>query len=133
MPTEFDATAWTATLLGLYALFAGIGGMRSPGIWRTMVEQVSNSAGLQLLAGLLELVVGALVYLANPWIPSDLLSCVLKAMGGLMMMEALTVTAFGDVYTQFWLRTFAHMHRALSIFMLLGGLALAFFGMERLG
>lgn len=133
MPTAFDATAWSATLLGLYALFAGIGGMRSPGIWRTMVEQVSNSAGLQLLAGLLELVVGALVYLSNPWIPSDLLSCVLKSIGGLMMMEALTVTAFGDVYTQFWLRTFAHMHRSLSIAMLLGGLALSFFGMMRMG
>lgn len=133
MPTVFDATAWSATLLGFYTLFAGIGGMRSPGIWRTMVEQVNHSAGLQLLAGLLELLVGALVYLANAWIPSDLLSCTLKTIGGLMMIEALVVTAFGDVYTQFWLRTFAHMHRALSVIMLLGGLALTFFGLVRMG
>ncbi|MCB2077291.1 MAG: hypothetical protein KDE55_06280, partial [Novosphingobium sp.] len=102
MPVTMDFTAWSATLLGLYILFAGFGALRNITAWRKMIEEVERSPALQLVASLLELMVGALVYLANPWVPSDLLSCVLKGAGGLMMLEAFAICGFADIYTHFW-------------------------------
>ncbi|HMO69964.1 MAG TPA: hypothetical protein PKE25_15170, partial [Novosphingobium sp.] len=84
--------------------------------WQTMIEEVNRSPALQLLCGLLELLVGALVYLANPWVPADLLSCVMKAMGGVMMLEALVLVAFCDIYSQFWVKNFTHMFRGWALF-----------------
>ena len=127
----FDPTAWAAMLLGLTALFAGIGALRKPGAWRTMIEEVERSPALQFLCGMMELVIGAVVYLANPWLPSDILACVLKAMGGLMMVEALAILGFVDIYTQFWLRTLTHMHRGWAMTTCLFGLVLAVFSAMR--
>lgn len=124
MAVTLDLTAWSATLGGIYILFAGIGAMRNPRAWRTLIEEIAASPALQLLCGLLELVVGALIYLANPWVPADLLSCALKALGGLMMIEALMIAGFCDIYTQFMLRTLNHMHRGWSIFMIVVGIVL---------
>ena len=124
MTGTFNATAWTGLLLGATALFAGIGALRKPGAWRTMIEEVERSPALQFVCGMLELLIGALVYLSNPWIPSDLLACVLKAMGGLMMFEALAILGFCDIYTQFWLRTLAHMHRGWAASTALLGVVL---------
>jgi len=128
-----DLTAWTATLLGIYVFFAGIGALRNASAWHTMIEEIGKSPALQLLAGLLELLVGALVYLANPWVPADILSCVLKTFGGLMMIEALAIAGFADIYTHFWLRTMNHMHRGWAVFTLVVGLAFALLGMFRFG
>ncbi len=97
MTGTFDATAWTGLLLGATALFAGIGALRKPGAWRTMIEEVERSPALQFVCGMLELLIGALVYLSNPWIPSDL---------------------------QFWLRTLAHMHRGWAASTALLGVVL---------
>lgn len=133
MPITPDLTAWTATLLGLYIACAGVGALRNPAAWHTMIAEISRSPALQLLAGLLELLVGALVYLANPWIPADLLSCILKAIGGLMLIEALVVAGLCDIYAQFMLRTLDHMHRAWSAVIMASGLALAAAGMLRFG
>ena len=126
-----DATAWSALVLGLSALFAGIGALRKPGIWRTMIDEVERSPALQFVCGMMELVIGAVVYLANPWVPADLLSCVLKAMGGLMMFEALAILGFCDIYTQFWLRSLTHMHRGWAMSTVVMGLALVVLGAAR--
>lgn len=131
MDTTFDVTAWSALLLGLSALFAGIGALRKPGIWRTMIDEVEKSPALQFVCGMLELLVGAVIYLANPWLPGDVLSCVIKAMGGAMMIEALAILGFCDIYTQFWLRTLSHMHRGWATSTVLLGLALSVAGMLR--
>ena len=111
MDTSLNVTAWSAVLLGLSAVFAGIGALRKPGIWRTMIDEVERSPALQFVCGMLELLVGTVIYLANPWIPSDILSCIIKTLGGAMMIEALMILGFCDIYTQFWLRTLSHMHR----------------------
>lgn len=131
MPATMNMTAWSSTLLGLYILFAGVGALRNPRTWRTMIEEVNQSPALQLVAGLLELLVGAAVYLANPWTPSDLLACVLKTVGGLMMIEALAVVGFCDIYANFWLRNLTHMHRGWALFTILFGLVLSVLGMLR--
>ncbi len=131
MAVTIDLTAWSATLTGIYILFAGIGALRNPRSWRSMIEEIAASPALQLLAGLLELLVGALVYLANPWVPADLMACVLKAAGGLMMVEALMIAGFCDIYTQFWLRTLNHMHRGWALFMIAAGVVLIAAGQLR--
>lgn len=126
-----DLTAWSALLLGLTALFAGIGALRKPGAWRTMIEEVERSPALQFVCGMMELVIGAVVYLANPWLPSDLLACIVKAMGGLMMIEALAILGFVDIYTQFWLRSLTHMHRGWALSTVVLGLGLTAVGAAR--
>lgn len=131
MSVTLDLTAWTATLLGLYIACAGVGALRNPAAWQQMISEVSRSPALQLLAGLLELLVGAIVYLSNPWITSDLLSCFLKAVGGLMVIEALVVAAICDIYAQFMLRTLNHMHRLWSLAIMSTGIVLAAAGMLR--
>lgn len=123
-----DVTGWSALLLGLTALFAGIGALRKAGAWRTMLEEVERSPALQFLCGMMELVVGAVIYLANPWLPADLLSCAMKTMGGLMMIEALAILGFVDIYTQFWLRSLTHMHRGWALSTVALGLGLTVLG-----
>lgn len=131
MPEIFDATAWSSTLTGLYTLFAGIGALRNPATWQTMIEEVNESPALQLTSGLVELLVGAAVYLANPWVPADLLSCVMKAIGGIMMVEALMIVGFCDIYATFWLRNLTHMYRGWALFSVAMGLALTGAGLAR--
>lgn len=127
-----DATAWSAMLLGLTALFAGIGALRKPGAWRTMLEEVERSPALQFLCGMMELVIGAVVYLTNPWIPADLASSALKVIGGAMMVEALMILGFVDIYSQFWLRSLTHMHRGWAMSTVAVGLVLVLVGAQRL-
>lgn len=131
MTLVVDMTAWSATLLGLFAVFAGVGALRKPGIWQTMIEEIEKSPALQLLSGMLELFLGAVIYLANPWLPADLLSCVMKALGGFMMLEALVVLGFSDLYIHFWLRNLSFMHRGWALFSFALGLALLVPGVLR--
>lgn len=133
MPQSLDPTAWSALLLGLTALFAGIGALRKPGAWRIMLDEVEGSPALQFLCGMLELVVGAVVYLANPWVPADLDACAMKALGGVMMVEALAILGFVDLYTQMWLRNLTFMHRGWALSTMAFGLALSVVGALRLG
>jgi uncharacterized protein YjeT (DUF2065 family) len=131
MTVAIDATAWTGLLLGLTALFAGIGALRKPGAWRTMLDEVERSPALQFVCGMLELLIGALVYLANPWLPADIMTCVLKALGGAMMFEALAILGFVDIYSQFWLRSLTHMHRGWALTTTLFGLILTALSLAR--
>jgi uncharacterized protein YjeT (DUF2065 family) len=133
MTATFDPTAWSALLLGLTALFAGIGALRKPGAWRTLLDEVERSPALQFLCGMMELVIGAAVYVANPWVPVDLVACAMRAMGGMMMIEALMILGFVDIYTQFWLRSLTFMHRGWALSTMAFGLVLAVLGSMRLG
>ncbi|MCC6828390.1 MAG: hypothetical protein IT550_09200 [Novosphingobium sp.] len=116
--------AWTALFLGLFSLFAGIGELRVPGQWQRMLEQILASPALQVLTALVELFLGAVVYLANPWGSADWLSSALNVLGGLMCVEALMILAFFDIYTAFWLRRFGPLMRAWAWLSVLFGLAL---------
>lgn len=126
-----DLTAWTALLLGLFMLFAAVGALRKPGIWQAMVQEFEKSPALQLTAGMLELITGGVVYLANPWLPADLLACVMKGLGGLMIIEALVVVGFSDAYFHFWLKNLANMHRGWALVTAMCGFALTVFAALR--
>ncbi|MBB3954340.1 MULTISPECIES: hypothetical protein [Novosphingobium] len=128
-----DPTAWSALILGLAALAAGAGALRQPGVWQTMIGEVEGSPALQFLCGMLELLVGSVVYLANPWIPHDLLTCIIKALGGLMMAESLAILFACDLYTQMWLKTLGNFHKGWAGITTLIGLALTVIGMARFG
>ena len=128
MQSAVDFTGWSGLLLGLAAVAAGIGALRKPGIWRRMIEEVEQSPTAQFVCGMLELLVGAIVYLANPWLPGDTLACVLKGLGGLMMAEALEVPASCEIYTQFWLKNLGAMHRGWASFTVAMGIALTVAG-----
>lgn len=131
MPATFDPTGWTAALLGLFGLFAAIGALRQPGTWRTMIEEIDKSPALQLISGLLELFLGAAIYLVNPWDSMDILACTMKTIGGLMMFEALAVMGFSDLYFHFWLKNLAAMHRGWAIVTLVLAAVLAVAGFAR--
>jgi uncharacterized protein YjeT (DUF2065 family) len=131
MPEAIDMTAWSSLLLGLFALFAGIGGVRNPQAWRAMIAEVSRSSALQLVMSLAELAVGAALYLLNPWGGGDVLGAVVKVIGGLMMLEALVVAAFADGYLGFWQRIFVKTARGWALFAVLVGLALSVAGALR--
>lgn len=124
MPDMIDATTWSALFLGLFAVAAALGALRKPGVWATMVGEIERSPALQLISGLLELALGIAIYLANPWVPADLLTCVMKTVGAVMVFEALAVIAFSDLYFHFWLRNLAHMMRGWVVVTLVLGLAL---------
>ena len=71
MPDLSLAPAWTALFLGLFALFSGIGELRQPGHWDRLLAELTASPALQMIFGLVELLLGAIVYLADPWASSD--------------------------------------------------------------
>ncbi|AIT80962.1 hypothetical protein [Novosphingobium pentaromativorans] len=128
MPDLSLAPAWTALFLGLFALFAGIGELRQAGHWQKMLEEMGASPALQLIAALLELFLGAAIYIVNPWASADWLSGAMSVLGGLMIIEALVVLAFSDVYMAFWLRRFGPMSKLwawLSILIGIAGIAVA--------
>ena len=131
MDASLDFVAWSATLLGAFAISVAIGALRQPGIWGRMVNEIEASPALQLLCGFAELFVGAAIYLLNPWDSADLLAMVMKGLGGLMMAEALTVMAISDLYFQTWLKNLAAMRRGWPIATLIAGLVLTGVGMWR--
>ncbi|GAA4043362.1 hypothetical protein GCM10022213_12470 [Parerythrobacter jejuensis] len=122
--TTLDSTGWSALVLGAFTVFAAIGAFRNPGVWQKVVKEIESSPALQLISGMLELVAGTTVYLLNPWIPADILTCVMKTLGALMVFEALMVIGFSDVYFHFWLRNLSHLHRPWVAVTFLCGLAL---------
>ena len=93
-------------------------------------DMIDATAWAAMLLGAFSL--AAAIYLANPWIPADILTCIMKAIGGIMMIEALVVLAFSDLYFHFWLRNLAHMQRAWVVVTLVFGLALTVAGLMRL-
>ncbi|MDE8650264.1 hypothetical protein [Novosphingobium album (ex Liu et al. 2023)] len=124
MPELALVPAWTALFLGVFALFAGIGELRKPGHWERMLGEIAGSPALQLITALLELFLGAVVYLANPWASPDWLSSALSVLGGLMCVEALAILAFSDVYMAFWLRRFGPLSKLWTWASILFGVAL---------
>lgn len=128
MPDLSLAPAWTALFLGLFALFAGVGEFRKPGHWQKLIQEIVASPALQMVTGLVELFLGAVIYLANPWASPDWLSSLMSVVGGVMCIEALAVVAFSDVYLAFWLRRFGPLSRLWTWFSILLGVALIVVG-----
>ena len=96
-----DISAWIALFMGLYALGAAIGELRSPGSWAAMLDGFENNEALRFLTGIVVLSLGALIYLVNPWNPNDWLSIVITVMGGGMVVEGVVILGFGRPFLHF--------------------------------
>ncbi|MEZ5712895.1 MAG: hypothetical protein R3E11_09640 [Sphingobium sp.] len=131
MMQNIDATAWTSLLLGLFLLGSAIGELRRPGLWRGMLLEVEQSSALQLTLGIIELALGAAVYLANPWNPQDWLAAFMTIIGGLMIIEAVIFLAIADLYLRFWLPRIGTNWRGWAVVSFLIGLWLALAGLHR--
>jgi hypothetical protein len=126
-----NAPAWSALFLGLFSLAAGIGAWRRPGLWQQMIEEIRQSPAIQMVMGMAELMLGFAVYLTNSWLAGDWLACAMKALGGLMAIEALVIIALADSYFAFWLRLFGTIPRWMVPVTLIFGIALCAVALPR--
>jgi len=96
MANASNITAWILLITALYSIAAAIGELRRPGSWARMVWELEQSKALQFLTGILVLVMGAAVYLVNPYDAGNWVSVMVTVMGGLMMLEGIAFLAFSD-------------------------------------
>ncbi|WP_395328018.1 hypothetical protein WBP06_12280 [Novosphingobium sp. BL-8H] len=115
---------WSGLFLGLFALFAGIGELRKPGHWQRMMDEITRSPALQVITALIELFVGAIVYIVNPWSSPGWLAHVMSVLGALMCIEALLILAFSDRYLPILARRLGVMARVWAIVSVAFGLIL---------
>lgn len=96
-----DVSAWIAFFVGLYALAAAAGELRSPNTWWTMLKDFERSPALRFLTGLVTLALGATIYLVNPWRPDDWLAIAVSVVGGVAVAEGLLILAAGERFLHF--------------------------------
>ena len=101
MADQSNISEWILLFFGLYSLAAGIGEFRQPGFWMSLFDDFSNTPSLRFLTGIICLVMGAAIYLTNPWDPGDWMSVVVTVIGGWIVIEGLAFLAFGDRFIRF--------------------------------
>ncbi|WP_284126253.1 hypothetical protein [Parerythrobacter aestuarii] len=89
MATAADTSAWIAFFVGLYVLAACVAELRSPGSWARLVEGLGASPALCFVTGAFTFMLGAAIYLVNPWNPGDWLSVLVTVIGGLAVAKGL--------------------------------------------
>lgn len=132
MANADNLTAWITFFFGLYAFAAGLGELRQPGFWAEMLSDVKRSKALQFLTGMLLLVVGATIFLSNPFDPADWLSILITVLGVWMFLEGLLIFAFGDWFLQFAGKMMGSGLRIWAIFAIILGILIIFVALWRL-
>ena len=132
MAQSGDIPAWIAFFVGLYALAAGVGELRSPGGWGVMLKDFERSPALRFLTGLVTLSLGAAIYLVNPWRPEDWLSIVVSVIGGIAIAEGLLMLAAGERILNFGRALLGRGGRVWAGFSVLAGIALVLAALSRL-
>ncbi|WP_120077751.1 hypothetical protein [Aurantiacibacter odishensis] len=110
-----DIPAWIALFMGLYALGAAIGELRSPGSWAAMLDGFENNEALRFLTGIVVLALGAAIYLVNPYDPADWLSIVITVMGAGMVLEGMVILGFGRPFLHFASAMMGAVNRAWAL------------------
>jgi hypothetical protein len=132
MAQSADIPAWIALFIGLYSLAAGVGEIRSPGGWGTMLKDFERSTALRFTTGYLTLALGATIYLVNPWRPDDWLSIGVSAIGGIAIAEGLLILAAGDRFLAVARVILGRTSLLWASFSILAGIALVLVGLSRL-
>lgn len=127
-----NITGWITLFIGLYAVAAGTGEFRCPGFWAKMVQDIRESSALQFLTGMVALVLGATIYLVNPWNPADLLSILITVLGGWICVEGALILAFGDWFLKFASKLMGGSNRFLAGLSIAVGFGAIFAGLVRL-
>lgn len=110
-----DIPAWIALFMGLYALGAAIGELRSPGSWAAMLDGFENNEALRFLTGIVVLALGAAIYLVNPYDPADWLSVVITLVGAGMVLEGVVILGFGRPFLHFASAMMGTVNRAWAL------------------
>ena len=132
MAEPSQISAWIALFVGLYALAAGVGELRSPNTWWVMLKDFERSAGLRFLMGFVVLAFGAAIYVVNPWVPGDWLSNAVSVIGGLMVAEGLLILTAGDRFLTIARALIGQYGRAWAGLYALFGIAFVLVAMMRL-
>ena len=127
-----DIPAWIAFFVGLYALAAGVGEIRSPGGWGVMLKEFERGVAIRYLTGLITLALGATIYLVNPWVPEDWLSIVVSVIGGIAIAEGLLMLAAGERFLNFGRALLGRGGRVWAGFSALLGVAMVLVAVSRL-
>ena len=96
MATADTLPAWIVMFLGIYAFAAAMGELRMPGTWNGMLADFEQSPGMRFIAGIIALVLGAVVYLVTPWRPDDWLFIAMAGFGGLLVVKGILLLAAGE-------------------------------------
>ena len=127
-----DIPAWIAFFVGLYALAAGVGEIRSPGGWGVMLKEFERGVAIRYLTGLITLALGATIYLVNPWVPEDWLAIVVSVIGGIAVAEGLLILAAGERFLHAARAVIGRSGRVWGGLAAAAGLALTIVAMMRL-
>ena len=132
MAETSQISAWIALFVGLYALAAGVGELRSPNGWWMMLKEFERGAALRFVTGVVCLAIGATIYLVNPWVPGDWLSIAVSVIGGIHIAEGLLILASGERFLNLARAVLGRAGRLWAGFTVLAGIALIVVGMSRL-
>jgi uncharacterized protein YjeT (DUF2065 family) len=127
-----DTPAWITLFMGLYALAAGVGELRAPGMWARMIDDIERSPALMFLTGLFCLSLGAAIYLVSPWRDGDWLSVAVSVIGGLMVAEGLAFLAAGARFLALFKPMMTGRMNVWAGFSALLGAAMLFVALSRL-
>lgn len=131
MIDEGHLPAWIALFFGIYAIAAGIGELRRPGYWKSMVADFGGNRALRFLTGLVVLALGTIIYLANPWRPGDWLAVLVTVIGGWMVVEGALILAAGDRFFGLAARIMGPGGRAWAMLSILIGACFVAAGLLR--
>jgi hypothetical protein len=132
MAQHGDISAWIAFFIGLYALGAGVGEIRSPGGWGVMLKEFERSVSVRFVTGVVTLALGATIYLANPWRTDDWLAIAVSVIGGVAIAEGLLMLAAGERFLNFGRALLGRGGRVWAGLSALFGIALVLVAMSRL-
>ena len=132
MAENATISAWIALFIGLYALGAGVGELRSPNTWWMMLKEFERSPALRFLTGLVTLALGATIYLVNPWRPDDWLSIAVSVVGGVVVVEGLLLLAASEQFLNLGRTLIGRAGRVWAGFSILLGVAAIVAGLSRL-
>jgi hypothetical protein len=132
MAESADIAAWIALFVGLYSLAAAVGELRAPNTWWMMLKEFERSPALRLVTGLVVLVLGAAIYLVNPWRPEDWLAVTVSAIGGAAVAEGMLILAAGDRFLHVARALIGRAGRAWAGFAALFGIAAILVALSRL-
>lgn len=119
----FDYPAWIILVFGVYALAAGIGEIRAPGVWEKMVVDLERVTALRFLTGIICIGIGTPLYLIAPWGSTDWMVIAVKLIGGWMVIEGALFLAVGDWFVAFARRLMGAASRLWALLSVLIGLA----------
>ncbi len=125
-------SAWILFFFGLYSLSAGLGEFRQPGFWKSMIDDFADTPSLRFLTGIFCLVLGATVYLVNPWDPSDWMSIVVTVIGGWVVIEGVAFLVFGDRFVAMSAVMMGSANRIWAVLAVVAGLAMMAAALMRL-